>query len=307
MSGSRSPSACERRLSRAGAGLVALALLGGGLPAQAAGSSDKQACSKAYVDGQRLRNSNKLIEASKQFLVCSRDVCPAVLRKDCIRWSAGAEQAIPTVVVEASDASGGDLVDVSVTLDDEPFVFRIDGSAKPVDPGVHTFRFETQGAEPIEKRVVVHTADKNRHIHVTFPIGGEKAPAPEEQPKPPEQTRHDAAPAHDKGSTPPAVYVLGGVGVVSLGVFSYMALKFNSQLNDLDKCKGHCSQRSVDSANRTRNLSYIPLGIGVVSLAVAAGIYFSGSNTGNGEQAAKARFDVQPVRGGAVTTLGGRF
>lgn len=306
MSGSRSRSACEGRARRSArrveAGLLALALISAGFPAWARGSKEKKVCSKAYVEGQRLRNSSQLVEARKQFLVCARDVCPSVLRRDCIRWGADAEQAIPTVVVEASDASGGDLVDVSVTLDDKPFVPRIDGSAQPVDPGVHTFRFETHGAQPIEKRVVIHTADKNRHIHVTFPIGGAKTPAS----SPPGQRKLAEAKA-DKGKPLTAVYVLGGVGVVSLGVFTYMALKFNSQLNDLDKCKGHCSQSSVDTANRTRTLSYVPLGIGVVALGVAAGLYFSGKSAGHSEKAAATRFDVEPVRGGAVTTFGGRF
>lgn len=306
MSASRSRSACEGSgrpaLRRAGAGLIALTLITAGLPAWAAGKSEKKVCAKAYVEGQRLRNSDQLVEARKQFLVCARDVCPAVLRRDCIRWGAEAQQAIPTVVVEATDASGNDLVNVSVTIDGQPFVSRIDGSAQPVDPGVHTFRFEAQGAAPIEKRVVVHAADKNRHIHVTFPIG-EKAPAPR---APSSQVKHDTSQPSTHRLTLP-VYVLGGVGVVSLGVFTYMALKFDSQLNDLNRCKGHCSQSSVDSASNTRNLSYIPLGIGVVALGFAAGIYFAGHGAAHAEKSAATRFDVEPVRGGAVTTFRGRF
>ncbi len=277
----------------AAAALVALAFVCTGLPARAADRSEKQICSKAYVQGQRLRNKHHLVEANKQFLVCARDACPAVLRKDCVQWSVEALKAIPTVVVEASDARGRDLVDVHVTLDGQSFVDRIDGRAKAVDPGVHTFTFETAGTSPISRRVVIHEAEQNRHLHVIFPLG---KPAP-------------SKPVPASSRTPVAVYVLGGVGLVGLGGFTYMAVKFDHQVGELDKCKGHCAQSSVDAASRTRTLSFIPLGIGVASLGVAAYLYFSnfGNASGDREQARLPRFDVQPVRGGALTSVRGRF
>jgi hypothetical protein len=277
----------------AGAGLLAFALMCTGLPARAGDRSEKQLCSQAYVQGQRLRNKHRLVEANKQFLVCARDACPTVLRKDCVQWSVEAAKAIPTVVVEASDARGRDLVDVRVTLDGRSFVERIDGHAMPVDPGVHTFTFETDGTSPISRRMVIHEAEQNRHLHVTFPIGRK---APPEQP-------------HVSSGTPLAVYVLGGVGLVGLGGFTYMAVKFDHQVGELDKCKGHCAQSSVDAASRTRTLSFIPLGIGVASLGVAAYLYFShqGSAQRDAEQGRLPRLDVEPVHGGAVTSLCGRF
>ena len=93
VSGSRSPSVYRTRrgtlrgafLRSTGAGLVLLALSSAGLPARAGEQTEKQVCAHAYVRGQRLRNSHKLVEANKQFLVCARDICPAVLRKDCVQ------------------------------------------------------------------------------------------------------------------------------------------------------------------------------------------------------------------------------
>ena len=196
------------------------------------------------------------------------------------------------MVVEARDAAGRDLVDVRVTLDGQSLVDRIDGRAVAVDAGVHTFKFETKGASPISRRVVIHEAEQNRRLQVTFPTG-KKAPPPKKL---------------DTGKrTPVAVYVLGGVGLVGLGGFTYMAVKFDNQVSNLDKCKGHCPQSSVDAASRTRTLSFIPLGIGVASLGVAAYLYFSPPDAEGGGREQAGCFDVQPVPGGALTTLRGRF
>jgi hypothetical protein len=302
-----SRSACDAaRVRRRAGAATALALACVAVaPRARAENAEAKACAQAYVEGQRLRQADQVVEASQQFLICARSVCPEVLRKDCVPWSASADKAVPTIVIEATDAQGQDLVDVHVTVDGRPFLDRIDGRAAPIDPGVHTLRYTTPGAAPIEQRVVIHEAEKDRHLRVTFATAAATPSA--SVPASSSAPAASGPPGGESRPTPTLVYVLGGVGVVALGGFTYMAIKFDGKVSDLDKCKPNCSESSVNSASETRTLSFIPLGIGVVSLGAAAYLYFSRPTRTTNEQARRPAFDVVSIPGGALTTLSGTF
>ena len=57
-----------------------------------------------------------------------------------------------SVVPAAKDKKGRDIVDVKVSIDGKVVTETLDGKALPVDPGVHTFRFETKNAPPSTSR-----------------------------------------------------------------------------------------------------------------------------------------------------------
>src|SRR5512140_3224423 len=86
-------------------------------PASRARAGDKAECAAASEEAQRLQKLGKLVEAQKQLLVCTRSVCPAVVRQDCEAWLPSLEAMIPSLVVAARDEDGRDLVDLKVTLD----------------------------------------------------------------------------------------------------------------------------------------------------------------------------------------------
>lgn len=70
--------------------------------------ADAQQCSAAAEDGQQLRASGRLIGARAKFLACAATTCPSVVKADCARWASEVLEAIPTVVIDARDASASE-------------------------------------------------------------------------------------------------------------------------------------------------------------------------------------------------------
>jgi len=99
-------------------------------------------CVQAYETGQRMRLEAKLDEARASFRSCSRSECPAVVLRDCVRWLREVEDAIPTVVLSARDASGADLHDARIFVDGRLLQQRLTGTPVEVAAGEHVFRFE---------------------------------------------------------------------------------------------------------------------------------------------------------------------
>src|SRR5882672_74861 len=85
-----------------------------------AGAEAKQVCADAYSQGQGLRDSQKLISAHTQFVLCARDVCApfmkGVMVKECAQWLSDVERRIPSVVFTAK-RGGVEMVDVTVRVD----------------------------------------------------------------------------------------------------------------------------------------------------------------------------------------------
>ena len=104
-------------------------------------AEDRAACFDAASQGQTLRDEHKLVEDAEDPSVRAQKHCPASMRTDCAGWLDAVEKSIPTVVVTATDATGLSVFDVAVSIDGRPLVAKLDGSAVPVNPGVHTFRF----------------------------------------------------------------------------------------------------------------------------------------------------------------------
>lgn len=263
-----------------------------------AGADDKQVCLEAYDKSQTLRQEDKLVGAREQLLVCARNVCPEILRRDCTQWLSEVDESMPTVVLSVKDRRGQDLVDVRVTVDGEALVAQIDGKAVAVDPGVRVFRFDAPGEEPVEKRIVIHAAAKNRAISIQFVADEEDTTSPRE-PSSLEQS----------GGPSPAAYVFGGIGLVGLGAFAYFGTQFDGKLDDMDSCKPNCAQADADDASKTRTMAFVSAGVGVVSLGVATYLFLSGpSDAKVGAEVAKVpHVELVPVRGGAMGAFGGRF
>jgi hypothetical protein len=193
--------------------LLVSTLLGTALAtaAPAAQAADVQACLAASEKGQRARGAGKLREAREHFLVCGGEGCPAIVRRDCSQWNSELATALPSVVFGAKDASGRDLFDVTVSMDGEPLVEKLDGKAVAVDPGPHTFRFESAGAQPVSETALIKEGERARVLSVTFAGGADDAagatvtPAPTTTAEPGEGRGHTALP-----------WVVVGIGGVTL-------------------------------------------------------------------------------------------
>ena len=163
--------------------------------------------------------------ARDQLKICIRDACPTFVRNECTEWLAEVEASLPTVVL-AARRGDQDLDEVRVTMDGHPIADRLTGTAIPLDPGTHVFRFELEGSPPIEQRVLVRVGEKNRRVAVSF--GAETA----------DNTLGATAEAdadiRTKGLDKRTVsYALAGLGAAALGSFAFFALTGKSDENDL--------------------------------------------------------------------------
>src|SRR5258708_23205514 len=89
-----------------------LAMCGG--EALADEASEKAECISASDQGQQLRDDGKYTRAREAFARCARESCPVLLRSDCVHWLLDIDQSSASVVVNAKDDKGNDLVDVNV-------------------------------------------------------------------------------------------------------------------------------------------------------------------------------------------------
>lgn len=197
------------RIALAGSLLLASTLASGNA------SADVQACLGASEKGQRARSAGKLREAREQFLLCSSDGCPAMVRRDCAQWQGEVVATLPSVVLGAKDRAGRDLFDVTVSIDGEPLLTRLDGKSLTIDPGPHTFKFEMAGAAPIIERALVKEGEKTRVIAVTFATGAATSATPA-TPAPGPEAADKPAPGSERHHTV-FPWIVVGLGVVTMG------------------------------------------------------------------------------------------
>ncbi len=285
---------------RSGARTVAALSFLGVLAAPAVASADDvAACVKASEQGQQLRDDGRYKRAREQFALCSRDVCPGIVRKDCTEWLGALDQSMPSVVISAKDASGRDLTDVKVTVDGQPFLDKLDGKPVALDPGEHILHYEAAGVALADDRVVMHAGEKNRQVMVR--IG---APAPAPTPATPEGPAKSSS-----GGIPTAAIVVGAIGVVAIGSFAFFGITGKSEISELrNTCAPNCEQSRVDSARSKLIVADISLGVGVVALGVATWMFLANSKAPS--QVTTTGFnhlDVRAIPGGGVAEIGARF
>src|SRR5438046_1116337 len=110
-----------------------------------------------------LRGQHRLLEARSALLVCASTSCPGEVRDECAQRIGEINASIPTVVFEAKDAGGNDLSAVRVTMDGRPLLDRLEGASTAIDPGEHTFVFETAGQPSAQKKIMIVEGARDRH------------------------------------------------------------------------------------------------------------------------------------------------
>lgn len=231
---------------------VTLALLA---PARAS-AEPKDACISAYEQTQTLRKDGKLVAARAQAAVCAHDECPELLVKDCVRWMRELDESTPTVILEAHNEKGEELVVVDVSIDGEPLASRLEGAPVAIDPGKHVFRFSARGAT-YEERLLVREGEKKKRIVA-------KLDAPRVEPQ-----------GAEARPTPAGVFLFGGASIVALGIAAGFAMDGLAKRADLDECRPRCAPGDVDAMSARFTVADVALGAGVVAAAAAAYLFFT--------------------------------
>jgi hypothetical protein len=254
--------------------VVGLLLLLDARPSRA----DDDACATAAVEGQKAERASHLLSAREQFLSCAAPTCVADIASQCSRWLAEVEQALPTLVIGARDEHGRDLIDVRVLLDGHAFVDRLDGRPLPVDPGVHTLRFESTGRKELEQTIVAREGQKERVFVV------------------------DLAPREVASRSKPALgYVLLAVGAATGASWGYFGIR---GIVDHENCSANCSESQASSANRELLVADISAGVTLVAAGIGTWLLLRHASPPTG---AAARLRVGPVPGGVAGVVGGSF
>jgi hypothetical protein len=277
-----------------------------------AGSKEKKAeCGDAYERSQELRANQKLRAARESLVVCAQNACPAFVQSDCTQWLAELQREMPTVVVAVKDQHGVDAAGVKVIIDGDLVEAEHEGSAIAVDPGRHTFRFELEGAPPLEREVVVRQGEKDRIVDVSFESPGAQPGTPVAASPGPDVPGPATAPVASKpGPLRPYAYIAGGVGAAGLIGFTALALVGKGQQSDLENsgCKPNCSQSEVDSVKTKYVIADVSLGLGLAGLGAGVVLFFLSQPHGS-EHAASLplHFDVKTANGGAYASVGSAF
>jgi hypothetical protein len=148
---------------------VCAAVLGLGRPAAAA-EPTKDQCIDANEAAQTLVHSARLRAAKRKLQVCVATSCPGPVREDCAQQMNQIELKIPTIVFEAKDENNRDLSAVRVTMDGQPLVETLEGTAIPLDPGSHTFVFHSEGRGEQTWTLVLHEGEKDRHERLVLKV-----------------------------------------------------------------------------------------------------------------------------------------
>lgn len=270
--------------------LLVLASLSLALPALGATAEDKRVCIAASEKAQQLRADSKLTASREQLLSCARDACPSVIRKDCARWLAEVDEALPTIVLGAKDAEGHDVTDVRVTMDKQLFAEKLEGKSQSLDPGSHELKFERAGEAPIIETVLVREGEKNRTVSVVFGLD-KKAPA--------------AATPRLVKVVSPAAWVFGGMGAATLISFAYFGLSARSRASDLRAtCAPACPDDDVSSVRTKLLVADVSLAVSLVSFGVATYLFLTPTSA---PEAPATTVSFSPLPGGGSLQLAGRF
>jgi hypothetical protein len=231
----------------------------------AAAPPKKEECIAAFDVGQRARREGHLKQAHDSLLVCSQKECPAVLRADCSDVLRQVDDAQPSIVLGAADASGKDLTDVIVELEGKPLVTELNGRALNVDPGKLSLVFKRTPWDPVTVDVVVKEGEKDRSVRATL---GPPAPAPPAATRPVPVKPEEAPPRSVVGYAVP-----GTLAALGLGSLVYAGVTRLEAGRDADDLKSSCgptcpeSDRDSLSSDLVRANATFAIGIGLVVLA----------------------------------------
>lgn len=286
--------------SSIGAALAFALFTGFAANAHAQGSAD--ACASSYESAQRERGRGALLEASEAARACSQPECPAFLAQECIKLYEQIQTELPTVVFSAKNGRGEELVDVTVQIDGKTVTQHLDGRPIELNPGLHTFHFESAGLPAYEVKQTARIGDHNRLMEVMLgPIERPPTPAQPLQLPPPSAP---VEPAKHGSTIPAASFVLGGVGVIGLGAFAGLRLSASSDYNDLSRnCSPRCDPNKVDPIRTKYTLSYVALGVGAAAVAAGVVVYVVANGHSNNETSVA----VLPSSDGLLARLSTHF
>jgi hypothetical protein len=223
-------------------------------------SDAKKACGEAYENAQVLMKKDSLRQARAQLDKCTAPACAAFIREECTKWTSEVDSGMTSIVPVFTDSSGASVTPSGFTVDGVDTPPPAAGAAIDMDPGKHILE-ATRGTDHATLEVTTTKGQKNVATKIVF------APA---------QATTDTPNDSNTGKKLPVLPIaLGAVGAAAvIGSFVIGAIA-KGDLSDLDKCKGHCAQKDVDSVDSKITMSTVFFIGGVVLIGAGAVLYFT--------------------------------
>ena len=226
--------------------------------ARATATGPAHACIEAHAAGQIERDAGRLRSAAEKFTSCTAELCPAMIRRECVALGESVAAMTPSVVIVAQDAEGRALEGARATIDDVRALPLLDGRPLELDPGLHRFELVLRDGRSQVLTVTLRAAEKYRRI-----VGRFGPPSPP-----------SAAPAGRNS----LAYVFGGLGVVALGAWGVAALDGRHQQNELERCAPSCQARDVRSMRHAYLLADVLLGVSLASFGTGTYLFLTQSD-----------------------------
>jgi hypothetical protein len=264
-------------------------------PADGSGPAGADACIAAYESAQEQRLKGSLVGAREQARICAAAACPAFIRDDCAAWRGEIDAEVPSVNFDVTK-NGARVTIVRVSEGARVLAESLDGTAVEFDPGVHSLRFEAEGAEPLTLTVSVTRGEKLRRVAVELVPPALPSPrTPEAPPKEPERSANVLP------------LLLVGTGVAGMTAFTLLGASGLSEEAKLERsCAPSCSEESLQSVRTKYLLADISLAVGIGGLV--AGGYLLLTDDERSAKSARA-FPLKVTVGprGGIASVSGKF
>lgn len=236
-------------------------LASGALIAATSSARAEDSCSAAYEAADLLVHHTtgaSLVEARDTLRICAGPSCKEWMVRDCTTWLSEVEARMPSVVLAATDPSGRDLVDVTVSSDGTLLASSLSGNALEMNPGRHRFTFLLPDGRRAEQEIVLREGEKRRLLTVKFdtPASSAKAEAPTVA----------SGGTIDSRTSPHSLrtagLVTGGVGLAALGlgvIFGVKALANNgtADCDARDVCREPDARRDAQAAAQIADIAFL--------------------------------------------------
>jgi len=228
---------------------------------QVSASGPAHACIEAHAAGQVERDAGRLLAAKERFLSCTAEVCPAMIRRECVALGESVVAMTPSVVLVAQDGDGRAIAGSRATIDGQRAIARLDGRPLELDPGTHHFELTLLDGRSQTLTATLSSGEKYRRIVGSFtPVSQAKPAEPE--------------PAVEGRGRNPLAYVFGGVGLAALGAWGIYALDGHNKQNELERCAPHCHPNDVEAMRKSYTIADVLLGVSLVSLGTGTYFFF---------------------------------
>jgi hypothetical protein len=239
-----------------------------------ASADEKAECVVAHEAGQVARREGRFDRAREAFAACQRDACPGVIRSRCAELARDLEVIQPTLIVVVQDAQGGDPGDARVGIDGAAPA-AVSGMALRLNPGKHVLRVESAGFLPSEKTVMLPESIKDMQAVISLQRPQLGTPVVIAKPL-----------VRAKPATAAWAFAIGsGVSLAGAAALAGVGWAVHGDLKSSCGSTG-CSESQVEPLRALWPASFVALGVGVVTAAIATLLF----TTASGGSASTALF-----------------